>query len=213
MPDALWDGRRFRTFNVIDDFSREAFAVEIDLNLPASRVISTLERVAAWCGYQSNLRLDNGPEFVALALVEWAERKGIRLNFIEPGRPMQNGFIERSNGSFRRGVLDMHVFRNLAEVREQAELWLADYNREIPLDSLGGLTPPSSGSEISGTLGSWLALTTGDREQADRFGSERYDLGPQAKSDTFRDTSSTIQFCDSPSPHVLKFVFHFVVKC
>jgi putative transposase len=141
MSDALWDGRRFRTFNVIDDFTREALAVEIDLNLPASRVIRTLERIAAWRGYPSKLRLDNGPEFVALALAEWAERKGITLDFIEPGRPMQNGFIERFNGSFRRGVLDMHVFRNLTEVREQAETWLTDYNREVPHNSLGGLTP------------------------------------------------------------------------
>lgn len=97
--------------------------------------------MAAWRGYPAKLRLDNGPEFVALALAEWAERKGIRLDFIEPGRPMQNGFIERFNGSFRRGVLDMHVFRNLSEVREQTERWLADYNREVPHDSLGGLTP------------------------------------------------------------------------
>lgn len=104
-------------------------------------MIRTLERVAAWRGYPSKLRLDNDPEFVALALAEWAEHKGIKLDFIEPGRPMQNGFIERFNGSFRRGVLDTHVFRNLTEVREQAELWLVDYNREIPHDSLGGLTP------------------------------------------------------------------------
>ena len=76
---------------------------------------------------------------MVLALAEWAERKAIALNFMEPGKPMQNGFIERFNGSFRRGVLDMHVFRNLTEVREQAKLWLADHNREIPHDSLGGL--------------------------------------------------------------------------
>ncbi|WP_414730539.1 DDE-type integrase/transposase/recombinase, partial [Xanthomonas vasicola] len=76
MSDALWDGRRFRTFNVIDDFSREALAIEVDLNLPAARVIRTLERIAAWRGYPGKLRLDNGPEFVALALAEWAERKG-----------------------------------------------------------------------------------------------------------------------------------------
>ena len=141
MSDALWDGRRFRTFNVIDDFSREALAIEVDLNLPATRVIRTLERIAAWRGYPAKIRLDNGPEFIALVLAEWAERKNIALDFIEPGRPMQNGFIERFNGSFRRGVLDMHAFRNLGEVREQAELWLADYNTEIPHDSLGGLTP------------------------------------------------------------------------
>jgi putative transposase len=141
MSDALWDGRRFRTFNVIDDFSREALAVEIDLNLPASRVIRTLERIAAWRGYPTRLRLDNGPEFVALALAEWAADKGITLGFIDPGRPMQNGFIERFNGSFRRGVLDMYLFRNLSEVREKAEAWIADYNQQIPHDSLGGLTP------------------------------------------------------------------------
>lgn len=141
MSDALWDGRRFRTFNVIDDFSREALAIEVDLNLPAARVIRTLERIAAWRGYPSKLRLDNGPEFVALALAEWAERKGITLDFIKPGRPMQNGFIERFNGSYRRGVLDMHVFRTLSEVREYTEQWLADYNQKIHHDSLGGLTP------------------------------------------------------------------------
>jgi putative transposase len=141
MSDALWDGRRFRTFNVIDDFSREALAIVVDLNLPATRVIRTLERIAAWRGYPTKLRLDNGPEFIALTLAEWAERKSITLDFIEPGRPMQNGFIERFNGSFRRGVLDMHVFRNLTEVREQAERWVADYNNEIPHDSLDGLTP------------------------------------------------------------------------
>ncbi|KFA27213.1 transposase, partial [Xanthomonas vasicola pv. vasculorum NCPPB 1326] len=107
MSDALWDGRRFRKFNVIDDFSREALAIEVDLNLPAARVIRTLKRIAAWRGYPAKLRLDNGPAFVALALAEWAERKGIALDFIELGRPMQNGFIERFNGSYRRGVLDM----------------------------------------------------------------------------------------------------------
>lgn len=141
MSDALWDGRRFRTFNVIDDFNREALAVEIDLNLPAARVIRTLERIAAWRGYPAKLRLDNGPEFIALALAQWAERKGIVLDFIDPGKPTQNSFIERFNGSFRRGVLDMYVFRTLTEVREHAERWVADYNHEIPHDSLDGLTP------------------------------------------------------------------------
>jgi putative transposase len=91
--------------------------------------------------YPPKLRLDNGPEFVALAWAEWAERKGTILDFIERGQTTQNGFIERFNGSFRRGVLGMHVFRALSEVREQAEHWLVDYNREVPHDSLGGLTP------------------------------------------------------------------------
>ncbi|OOW67190.1 hypothetical protein Xmlh_18040 [Xanthomonas axonopodis pv. melhusii] len=99
MSDALWDGRGFRTVNVINNFSREPLGIEVDLNLPAARVIRTLERIAAWSGYQNKLRLDNGPEFFALALAERAERKGIALDFTEPGCPMQNGFIERFNGS------------------------------------------------------------------------------------------------------------------
>lgn len=141
MSDSLWDGRRFRTFNVIDDFNREGLAIEVDLNLPATRVIRVLERIAAWRGYPARLRLDNGPEFIATALAEWAEANGVELAFIEPGRPMQNGFIERFNGSYRRGVLDLYVFRTLNEVREHTERWLADYNEQIPHDALNDLTP------------------------------------------------------------------------
>lgn len=81
MSDALWDGRRFRTFNVADDFSRQALAIEVDLNLPATWVIRTLEQIAAWPGYPAKLCLDNGPEFIALALAEWAERKEHRAGF------------------------------------------------------------------------------------------------------------------------------------
>ena len=141
MSDALWDGRRFRTFNVVDDFNREALAVEVDLNIPALRVIRVLERIAAWRGYPQKLRMDNGPEFIAVALADWAEEKGVELEFIKPGKPMQNGFIERFNGSFRTGVLDMYVFRTLSEVRERADIWLRAYNEEIPHKSLGMLTP------------------------------------------------------------------------
>jgi putative transposase len=141
MSDALWDGRRFRTFNVVDDFNREALAVEIDLNLPALRVIRVLVRIAAWRGYPQQLRLDNGPEFVSAAIADWAEQRGVELSFIQPGKPMQNGFIERFNGSYRREVLDLYVFRTLTEVREHTEQWLQDYNETIPHESLGDLTP------------------------------------------------------------------------
>ena len=98
-------------------------------------------RIAAWRGYSAKRRLDNCPGFIALALAEWAKRTNIELDFIKPGRPMQKGFIERFDGSFRRGVLDMHVFCNPGEVYEQAEQWLTDYNTGMPHDSLGGLTP------------------------------------------------------------------------
>jgi putative transposase len=141
MSDTLWDGRRFRTFNAVDDFSREALAIEIDLNLPAARVIRVLDRIAAWRGYPRKLRLDNGPELISVALAEWAEAHGVELCFIQPGKPMQNGFIERFNGSYRRGVLDMYVFRTLTEVREHTELWLRDYNEDIPHDALNDFTP------------------------------------------------------------------------
>jgi putative transposase len=141
MSDALWDGRRFRTFNVLDDFTRECLAIEIDLNLPAARVIRVLDRIAAWRGYPAKLRVDNGPGFIAIAVAEWAEAKGVTLDFIQPGKPMQNGFIERFNGSYRSGVLDMYVFHDLTEVREHSERWRIDYNEHIPHESLNDLTP------------------------------------------------------------------------
>lgn len=141
MSDALWCGRRFRTFNVVDDFNREALAIEVDSNLPAERVVRVLERVAAWRGYPQKLRLDNGPEMISIALADWAEAQGVSLEFIRPGKPMQNGFIERFNRSYREAVLDMYLFRSLDEVREQTESWIKEYNEERPHESLGNMTP------------------------------------------------------------------------
>lgn len=141
MSDALWCGRRFRTFNLVDDFNREALAIEIDLNIPASRAIMVLERVAAWRGYPAKLRLDNGPELTSVLLAEWAERKGVRLEFIKPGKPAQNAFIERFNRTYREEVLDAYVFRRITEVREITEDWLKEYNGERPHEALGNQTP------------------------------------------------------------------------
>jgi putative transposase len=141
MSDALGCGRRFRTFNVVEDFNREALAIEVDLNLPAGRIIRVLDRVAAWRGYPRKLRLDNGPELISLSLAEWAEQRGISLDVIRPGRPMENGFIERFNRSYREAVLDMYLFRTLDEVREQTAAWLKEYNEERPHEALGNLTP------------------------------------------------------------------------
>jgi len=139
--DALWGGRRFRTFNVVDDFNRELLAIEIDFNLPAARVVRTLEWIAALRGYPLKLRLDNGPEFISVTLADWAEQHGVLLEFIKPGKPMQNGFIERFNRSYREAVLDMFVFQELSEVREQTEKWMKEYNEERPHESLGHMTP------------------------------------------------------------------------
>ncbi len=141
MSDSLWDGRKFRTFNIVDDFNREALAIEVDLNLPAKRVTRVLDRVGMERGYPKQIRMDNGPEFISLAMAEWAEKHAVHLEFIERGKPTQNSFIERFNGTFRSEILDYYVFHTLSEVREIAENWLEEYNRERPHSSLGNLTP------------------------------------------------------------------------
>ncbi len=135
MNDALLCGRRFRTFNVVDDFNREALSIEIDLNLPALRVVRVLDRIAANRGYPAMLRMDNGPEFIFLALAEWAEKHAVKLEFIQPGKPTQNAFIERFNRTYRTEILKLN------EVREITEIWLSEYNCERPHESLNNMTP------------------------------------------------------------------------
>jgi len=140
MSDALMCGRRFRTFNVVDACNLEVLAIEINLNLPALRVVRSLERIADWRGYPSQLRIDNGPEFISLALAEWAEQHDVMLEFIQPGKPTQNSFVKRFNRTYRTEVLDCYVFRRLSEVREITDHWIREYNEERPHESLGDLT-------------------------------------------------------------------------
>ena len=134
-------GRRFRTFNVVDDFNREALAIEIDLSLPAPRVIRALDRVSLFRGYPEKLRVDNGPEFISLALADWAEENNVMLDFIQPGKPTQNSYIERFNRTYRDELLDLYLFRTLREVRKMTEDWIVRYNNERPHDSLNDMTP------------------------------------------------------------------------
>lgn len=141
MHDALVCGRRFRTFYVVDDFNREALATEIDLNIPAQPVVRILERIVANRGYPLKMRMDNGPELVSLALAQWAKEHGVTLEFIKPGKPMQNAFIERFNRTYRTGILDFYLFRTLNEAREITERWLTEYNSEQPHESLNNLMP------------------------------------------------------------------------
>ena len=141
MSDSLITGRRFRTFNIVDDFNREALAIEIDLNLPSPRVIRVLDRVIAERGYPEKIRLDNGPEFISIALADWAEAHDVLLDFIEPGKPTQNSFIERFNRTYRTEVLYLYLFSTLSEVREITEKWIRKYNEDRPHQSLGKLTP------------------------------------------------------------------------
>lgn len=141
MHDSLVSGRTFRTFNVIDDFNREALAIEIDTSLPAARVVRVLDALAAWRGYPQRLRTDNGPELISSKLDEWARKNGVLLDFIEPGKPAQNAYIERFNRTYREEVLDLYLFDTLAEARAITEVWLEEYNAIRPHDALGGLTP------------------------------------------------------------------------
>ena len=141
MCDRLFCGRRFRALNVIDDFSREVLAIEIDVGLSAERVRRVLDRVVARRGYPSKLRMDNGPEFISSTLVDWAEEHAIDLEFIQPGKPTQNSYVDRFNRRYRDEILNMYVFETLSEVRAITEEWMDQYNEERPHDALGDLTP------------------------------------------------------------------------
>jgi len=141
MSDALWCGRRFRTFNLIDDYNREALTIDVDRSLPAGRVVRALDRAAAWRGYPKKLRVDNGPELTSVRLADWADDNDVELEFTEPGRPMQNGFVERFNRTYRTEVLDLYIFKKLKEVQEITDSWVIEYNEERPHESLGNLTP------------------------------------------------------------------------
>lgn len=141
MRDTLMSGQIFRTFNLIDEFNREALAIEIDLSMPAERVIRVLDQVKAWRPLPRMIRVDNGPEFVADALAVWAKNNDVLLHFIPKGRPQSNSLIERFNRSFREDILDCYLFESLDEVRDAAWEWLLEYNEERPHDSLDDMTP------------------------------------------------------------------------
>ena len=141
MSDTLRHGHRFRTFNVVDDFNREVLAIDINSGITTERVIHTLDRIAAWRGYPAIIRVDNGPEFTSGALAEWAQAHGIQIDFIKPGKPYQNGFIERFNRTYREEVLDLYLFETLQEVREITDDWIVLYNHERPHDGLNDMTP------------------------------------------------------------------------
>lgn len=141
MSDTLYDGHRFRTFNVLDDFNREILAIEVDLNLPAPRVIRVLDRIAMVRGYPHKLRCDNGPELVSVALAGWAEDNRVHLDFIKPGKPTQNSYVERFNRTYRDEILDLYLFSSLSQVRNLTRDWIRKYNEERPHDALGDLTP------------------------------------------------------------------------
>lgn len=139
--DSLVDGRRFRLLNIIDDYNRESLAIEIDTSLPSQRVIRVLERLVQTREKPKQIRVDNGPEFISDRLGSFCEQYGIELKFIQPGKPVQNAFVERNNGTLRKELLDAYLFFTLAEVRNMAEEWRRDYNSSRPHQALGFIPP------------------------------------------------------------------------
>lgn len=141
MHDQLTDGRTFRLFNVIDDFNREALGIEVDFSLPSERVIRSLNQIIEWRGKPKVLRCDNGPEYVSAAIIEWANRKGIRIEYIQPGKPQQNAYVERFNRTVRYEWLAQYCFDTITEAQDFATRWIWTYNHERPNMALGGITP------------------------------------------------------------------------
>ena len=141
MSNSLTDGRAFRTFNIIDDFNREALWIEVDTSLPAQRIIRVFDQVASERGYPTVIRSDNGPEFIAHALAAWAHDHQLTWAFIMPGKPAQNGYVERFNRTYREDVLDAYLFDTLEDVRTITDDWILEYNSIRPHDALAGSTP------------------------------------------------------------------------
>jgi putative transposase len=159
MQDTLANGRAFRTLNVVDLFTRACLAIEVDTSLPGRRVARVLEQLCEQYGKPTQLRLDNGPEFTGQALEAWAYQQGVQLDFIDPGKPMQNGYLESFNGRFRDECLNQHWFLDLADARRLIEEWRVDYNGVRPHSGLNDLSPLAFArqSGVDGGLSSKLA--------------------------------------------------------
>jgi len=139
--DQLASGRKFRTLNLMDGFTRESPRIEVDTSLPGRRVVRVLEKVAGERGYPQAIQVDNGPEFISRVVDQWAFAHGVELHFSEPGQPTQNAHIESFNGKFRDECLDENWFLTLPEAREKIEAWRRDYNQARPHSALGYQTP------------------------------------------------------------------------
>ena len=141
MSDVLESGQRFRTLNVIDDYNRHALLIKPSLSMPAVYVTQLLDQVIDTQGKPEIIRVDNGPEYISAVFKDWANQKGIFIQYIQPGKPAQNGFIERFNKTYRQDILDMYIFSSIDEVEQLTNDWMDTYNNIRPHESLGNLTP------------------------------------------------------------------------
>ena len=141
MHDSLEDGRNIRLFNVIDDFNREALGIEVDFSLPSERVIRSLMQIISWRGKPQVIRCDNGPENISGKIQTWAQESGIRFEYIQPGKPQQNAYVERFNRTVRYEWLSQYYWSSIKEVQDFATQWMWSYNHDRPHMALGGFTP------------------------------------------------------------------------
>lgn len=148
VSDALNDGRRFRALTIIDGYTRESPAIEVDISLPGERVVRVLDRIGQERGFPKAIVCDNGPEFRGEALDQWAATRGVALEFIAPGKPIQNAFAESFNGRFRDECLNENWFTSLADARRLIEAWRIDYNDARPHSGLADRTPTEFAREL-----------------------------------------------------------------
>ena len=141
MADSLADGRRFRVFTIVDDFSRESLYIAALFRFTAQQVVDVLDELKTRRGAPEAIRVDNGPEFTSVALDQWAYWQQTTLIFSRPGQPTDNGLIEAFNARLRQEFLNAHWFGSLREVQRKIEEWRQHYNQERPHSSLGDLTP------------------------------------------------------------------------
>ena len=149
VADRLADGRRLRVLTIVDDGTRECPAMEVDTSLPGARVVRVLDRLADSRGLPEWVVLDNGPEFTGTAVDRWAPAHGVRLHFIEPGKPVQNAFVESFNGKFRDECLNEAWFLTLSEAQQAIEVWRQDYNTVRPHSALGDATPAEFAAQLN----------------------------------------------------------------
>jgi putative transposase len=150
VTDSLFNGHRFRSLTIVDNFSRECLAIEVGQHIRGEDVVTVLERVTAVRGKPRFIKVDNGPEFISKELDKWAYENGVILDFSRPGKPIDNAYIESFNGSFRDECLNISWFLSLEDAREKIEAWRRDYNEWRPHSSLDNLTPSQylEGQEI-----------------------------------------------------------------
>jgi putative transposase len=142
VSDALFHGRRLRALTVVDAFTREALAIEVDQAIKGEQVVAAMTRITSIRGAPRTIQVDNGPEFISKALDRWAYENGLTLDFSRPGKPTDNALVESFNGRLREECLNAHWFLSLADARTKIEVWRRDSNESRPHTSLGWLTPP-----------------------------------------------------------------------